>query len=387
MSDAGALPQEIITVILSRLPFKSLSRFKCVSPSWKALISSPHFAETRLNRTKANYHPLKAILFTRSFDLYSVDFADANPTPKKLDPPSFDHVISDSMSVSSCDGLVLVSFDGYDNFLGNPSTSEWKELPFPFPRYISMDVFYPPWLGYVASADDYKVVMPLFKAFRQPDHAAVRIVAVYSLTTNAWRMIQDFHYHLAEHRRGVCFNGRLHWLCWRTDDLDYSDVVVAFDLVDEIFREVQLPASYDYNVSRDHEMVVEMVVLEGCLCLLVWSMSDRIDVWMMMDYGVKEPWMNFFSIANPGRSIVDVLCLSVQDELVLRRERFTGIRGRVDSVEDEFDGDKLILCNPMQGTRREVVVPGIPTTSLVGGDHYIETLRCPNHGGRIPETM
>ncbi|KAI8535748.1 hypothetical protein RHMOL_Rhmol10G0197900 [Rhododendron molle] len=46
------LPQEILTDILSRLPVKFLCRFKCVSRSWKTLISSPYLAKTHLNRTK-----------------------------------------------------------------------------------------------------------------------------------------------------------------------------------------------------------------------------------------------------------------------------------------------------------------------------------------------
>ncbi|XP_058198296.1 F-box/kelch-repeat protein At3g06240-like [Rhododendron vialii] len=273
MSDGGALPQEIITVILSRLPFKSLSRFKCVSPSWKTLISSPHFAQTRLNRTKATHRPRKAILFTSSFDLYSLDFSDANLTPERLDHPPFNHMSVDSRSVSSCNGLVLVSDEGFVNFLFNPSTSEWKELPSafpsPFPQYSSVDVFYPPGLGYVSYPVDYKVVMPFFKQRRNANDADTTIVAVYSLKNNAWRTIQDFPYDPVGRGRGVCFNEHLHLLCGRTGGLDYSEVV-AFDLADEIFREVELPASYDDTEYRGHDMVV----LEGCLCLLVWSKSD-----------------------------------------------------------------------------------------------------------------
>ncbi|KAG5561082.1 hypothetical protein RHGRI_004185 [Rhododendron griersonianum] len=372
------LPPEIVTDVLYRLPVKSLCRFKCVSPSWKTLISSPHFAQTHLHRAEANHHPLKAILFSCSFDLYSVDFADANPTPKKLERPSFKHM-SGSRSLSSCNGLVLVSDKGYVNFLFNPSTSEYKELPAPFPEYSSDDVFYSPGLGYDSYTDDYKVVMPFSIEGRVPNDAAVMVVAVYSLKTNAWRTIQDFPYTPVGCRR-VCFNERLHWLCRRTVGLDYSKIVVAFNLADEIFREVQMPASYDHDEFTHHDMVV----LEGCLSLLVWSQAGRIDVWMMMEYGLRESWTKFLIVnLGSGRSIVDVLCLSMQDELVLRlwEERFRVIRG---SVED--DGERLILYNLIKGTQREVVVPGILTEYVVG-DHYIETLVSPNHGGRISETM
>ncbi|PWA69830.1 F-box associated interaction domain-containing protein [Artemisia annua] len=49
-----AIPQDIITSILYRLPVKSLCRFRCVSKEWQSLFSEPHFIKTHtktLNRT------------------------------------------------------------------------------------------------------------------------------------------------------------------------------------------------------------------------------------------------------------------------------------------------------------------------------------------------
>lgn len=45
----GSLPLDIISYILSRLPVKSLLRFKCVSKSWCSLISYPQFIRMNLN--------------------------------------------------------------------------------------------------------------------------------------------------------------------------------------------------------------------------------------------------------------------------------------------------------------------------------------------------
>ncbi|KAG0531301.1 hypothetical protein BDA96_04G011900 [Sorghum bicolor] len=54
------LPEDIIFDVLSRLPVKTLCRFRCVSKSWRALISSPAFASAQASRAAA---PLVAGVF------------------------------------------------------------------------------------------------------------------------------------------------------------------------------------------------------------------------------------------------------------------------------------------------------------------------------------
>ncbi|KAK2654317.1 hypothetical protein Ddye_014173 [Dipteronia dyeriana] len=64
MSD---IPPPIIVDILSRLPVKSLCRFRCVSKPWLALINHPRFAKMHLSRTHT-----QRLLVEKSNSLYSV---------------------------------------------------------------------------------------------------------------------------------------------------------------------------------------------------------------------------------------------------------------------------------------------------------------------------
>ncbi|XP_058202746.1 F-box/kelch-repeat protein At3g06240-like [Rhododendron vialii] len=238
MSSYEILPQEILTDILSRLPVKSLCRFKSVSPSWNSLISGSEFVKAHLNRPKkTNYDEQKIIIITSSstaYNLHSIDFAGVNLTIVTVDLPESS---SEIKVLSSCEGLLLVNRYDDSNFLLNPSTRECKELP-PFPfalprvRLYSANVY---GVGYDSFTDDYKVV--IFSYFRTLSSAErdTIIVAVYSLKTNAWRRIQDSHdYVLQKTSGGVFVNGRLHFVCWRNE----SCVIVAFNLSEESFREL-----------------------------------------------------------------------------------------------------------------------------------------------------
>lgn len=55
---ASPLPEEITEDILSRLPAKSVRRFRSVSRSWAAMLSSPTFRDLHLERARAGHAQL-----------------------------------------------------------------------------------------------------------------------------------------------------------------------------------------------------------------------------------------------------------------------------------------------------------------------------------------
>ncbi|KAM3381850.1 hypothetical protein P3S68_007423 [Capsicum galapagoense] len=160
-------PEEIVMNILSRLPVRSLQRFKCVSPFWSALISDHYFIMKHLNHGRN--------------DLNSQKLLTANH--QVLDgPPNY------SLRCC-CDGLALLSFsdektDLMSFLLWNPSTRESILLP-------SRECGFRFWvfgLGYDATSDDYKILAAYLDAGSLGDVS----VQILSLKSGSWRKIDKY---------------------------------------------------------------------------------------------------------------------------------------------------------------------------------------------------
>ncbi|RLN41080.1 hypothetical protein C2845_PM01G19080 [Panicum miliaceum] len=104
----SGLTDGLIVDILSRVPVKSICRFKCVSPSWRSLISHPD------NRKKLP-QALAGFFYFDEFD--SCEFVSlAEPPPRRdwrLRPPSlcdfaFLPANTGGGAMDCCNGLVLL---------------------------------------------------------------------------------------------------------------------------------------------------------------------------------------------------------------------------------------------------------------------------------------
>ncbi|XP_059290600.1 F-box/kelch-repeat protein At3g23880-like [Lycium ferocissimum] len=307
-------PLEIIIEILSRLPVKSLFKFKCVSKSWLSLISSSHFAKSHLKiSSRNNKFSHKNLLLLSMYlphtlcscPLYSALHEKTISCINKLNFPwNPSNIIA---GVSLCNGLFLICIGMYNNnlFLWNPSTRKTKKLPFSGNEYSRCDVTYG--FGYDESNDDYKVVE--INGVYGIHYVYGANLKIYSLKSNSWRRMKKYGDALFSPDSAVFVNGSLHWAVAHNDGVSTFWDTVSLNLENEQFGNLSLPnydpgkcngsSSRQLGDSSDFEPGIlnwALGKLGDCLCLFCDYYKVKLDVWVMKDYKAKGSWTKSVSL-------------------------------------------------------------------------------------------
>ncbi|XP_049375488.1 F-box/kelch-repeat protein At3g06240-like [Solanum verrucosum] len=331
------LPQDIIMEIFSRLPVRSLFRFKCLSKFWMTFISEPYFVMKHFNHARRNQNSQKIRLVNQNLSfqycssltsyLSSVQLVD--DVQQELDWPSSDK--PRSCKIYCCyNGLALLGINEY-KYLGdiklllwNPSTRESIILP---QTGFSVALDFTCGLGYDSTSDDYKILKVGHQSCSE----------LLSLKSGSWRKIGKHPSGIYPVRSSTMdslafLHGAFHWLGL---SLEY---VVSLDISKEVYTEIPLPDGM-FMVSDVGHIQHGVSVLGGMLCVHStqshpWNYNFKF--WVLKDYGVKEPWNQLFNIRSTYLyAIIPEYMFS--DGEVLLRCRHLG-RGCVFQTSKELSG-------------------------------------------------
>ncbi|PIA42042.1 hypothetical protein AQUCO_02100112v1 [Aquilegia coerulea] len=324
MADLINIPHDILFNIFSRIPIKSLVQLRCVSKSWLHFITDSFVFNRHLSYSKN----LKIIL--KDFQhFYS------------LDCESFDKVIEVDTGMSKSDndkhnvvvwgsgvGGIIVSFLGRFRkkiFLWNPCNGEHIEI-----HNLNMRSISYMFSAYFDPADKNYWLLAVYHDNNVVDLSSS--VFVYSVASNTWREIKSIPYSLPK-RHGVLVNGSLHWVAAHRSRISTMyDLVIAFQIGCEEFREVPLPNCQNPNCF------IDVTELGGELCL-VCNYGICVEAWLMKDYGVKESWTKLFNIKHPTglhfRSLIP-LCFTKDGVLLLQMDNTSLVLYHPMIIEDLF---------------------------------------------------
>lgn len=182
---------------------------------------------------------------------------------------------------------------------------------------------------------------------------------VFSLNLNSWRRIKNFWSGISTPYKqswGAQVNGAFHTiLLWNYERGNRAKGIVAFDIRFEALQLFDLPKF----VNRLCGITTQ--VFGGCLCIAGSHIDgysiDRIDIWMMKEYGVKESWSKLLSIESP-ETLIDVR------PIVYSKNRHEVLL----YVEDMG----LVWYDLRKTTMISVSIHGVPP--LIGADTYVGSL-------------
>ncbi|KAM7481762.1 hypothetical protein LguiB_006345 [Lonicera macranthoides] len=286
------LPDDITMDILSRLPVDCILVCRRVCKNWRALTSSPCFAELQLKKSTAppslfvqwlEYaRPMKR----EQLNFFIYDKAGQKAHRKKsiiikvrprLGPILYPH---NPVVVGSCNGLLmfLATRSSPMIFILNPITWELVTLPAPFRLTSPCGIYFLP------STCEYKLLFSVYKVENR-----LQCYYTYSLKS---KVCKKLNYSSSCMIRGsppaILLNRSLHWMVNRNKVISSNhtctDGIIVFGTETEDIRFLPHPGPKGcYNGEEEHENMYLLEMREHlCLCHVLWR--QLIYVWVLEDY-------------------------------------------------------------------------------------------------------
>ncbi|XP_052187592.1 F-box protein At5g07610-like [Diospyros lotus] len=366
--------EDLLSEILSRLPKRSLFRFKSVSKAWLSLISNPLFSlcpklDPRFMSGLFLY-PFDESIINPNYNLKLGFIPLSNDKVQDInnDDVTFIPTLSGIIVLSSCHGLLLCNaYNEIECKKGfhvlNPTTKQFKTLPEPH-----LDGFF------------IKGITLAFEPSRSPHYKVVIVwcstrlcnfrIEVYSSETGFWRASGEpftVNAHIMLFGNGVYWNGAVHWCC------DWGDGLY-FDVEKELLQIMPLPplpeeySWYDRIVRRQMESCDHLHIVD------IYNTSTQISVFELeRDY---SGWFEKYRVDLDIFRALSPEVLWLVDEGRLACEVLAV--GRVESDEKSYlilhIPQKIICYNPVYKTFKDISSEGIVNKlPYYGAYQYIES--------------
>ncbi|XVE75325.1 hypothetical protein DITRI_Ditri12bG0085300 [Diplodiscus trichospermus] len=258
----GDWPADMLTEILSKLPVKSIVRFKCVAKTWCDLFKNPTFISQHLSISKRNNYLLVDYQNNGGENVMHLfvyqTLISYNDLP--LQPPNHITCMNDSFCVY--DGLFcLLDVFNYHITLWNPATREFRILP-------ECNQNIPPKIEYCRHilgfgldplSNDYKVIY-IRTYFNRKKRTRERHHAIYRMSTDSWRVleVEDVLFfrelHISPNYNNTCVNGVYYWQASKLQ----ASKVLCFHLNTEAFELIKSPISGSGKLLPLHEYRISM---------------------------------------------------------------------------------------------------------------------------------
>ncbi|PIA45693.1 hypothetical protein AQUCO_01600134v1 [Aquilegia coerulea] len=285
------IPHEISQDILSRLPVKTICRFKCVSKLWCSLPYDTDFVEMHLKQSRDASNIIilshKAEEDHSLLSFHSLDMAeDDNKTEHMFTIPLCMDVYAMELS---CNGLVCFSaLLRQEIYVCNPSIRKFIQLP----KLIASDTAYSPCKVVGFGFDDFSGKYKVMCAFHsQYFDWSLCFIFTLGSTDGKWRQLDDIPRRI-QSIQGAYLNGVVHWILEGYPNHLTPDGILTFNFQDEEYGVLPLPDHQywtDYMSLWGLHSSVHLKVIGGYLRLVTTlDGSDAgywtLEFWTLTDY-------------------------------------------------------------------------------------------------------
>ncbi|KAK4595536.1 hypothetical protein RGQ29_013850 [Quercus rubra] len=311
------IPDDIVLNILTRLPVKSVIRFRCVCKPWNSSITSSYFISTHLNNfahahdtdtdndngdgyiihmplhtrvmnSSSSNRPVCTVALDRTFDrIFEIEIP-------------FDLPSGFSKIVGSCNGLLCLATSIDVIYLWNPSARKFKRLPDSCLGNLGVVTL---GFAYHLENDDYKVLRISCCPWIRPN--VPDDIEVYSLSSDSWRRVgMSLRANVKAFDNSFLLptplvSGALHWISRVVEGEEECkvEVIMSFDVNSEEFRMLRMPDGA-MSIVRFQTC---LALFKGNLAFLTFGQSEQrggyqYSIWVMREYGVLESWNKLFVV-------------------------------------------------------------------------------------------
>ncbi|GLT60648.1 hypothetical protein SLA2020_334050 [Shorea laevis] len=279
-------PQDLLADIFSRLPLRSLMRFKCLTQAWRLLFSNSKFIK---------YHLGDKNFFISPPSLYRLRIESCFEGEGCLEAVDVEYPSGDyEPAIIHCDGILCI-FTGTRSFhpssgtfvskdmviVWNPLTKEHKRL------ILSVKLNYHGiGFGYDSVIDEYKAVFIKGSGSRSIHSLRLKTGLLHAAINNV-----HYQFTLGSNSEAITVNNCLYWIAKKKKS--QMPVILCFDLERDELREETSLCGNDYLMKWS-----ELGFLEGFLCLASTFDNFHSDVWVMEENRVAntKTWIKLFRI-------------------------------------------------------------------------------------------
>lgn len=302
-----SLPQDIIELILVRLPVSNLLRCRGVCKHWDGIIRDPQFTMAHLkhaqrrpilffqqDESSGKLCPSEAVLFDEAW------------SPSTWDVPVIE---PDDFLCASCNGLICLYSSKSTIKIANLATGECMHLAKPVKYKYSMadhSSFYS--FGFSPATNEYKIVH--FLPGKKHHHAggSFSVIQVYTLGDEKWRAVRTLEalsLYCVKQSGVVNVDGAMYWLT-HDEKSNWRRAVVSFDLRDERLDLLRLPEvdfadpafanPFSYRITEiDSKVSVAAVQARRDS-----GFAGRLHVWILDNKG----WAQMYNIELSALSVL-----------------------------------------------------------------------------------